>query len=59
MVYNISILLKSMNKWEWILLDDINFTPAENERLTSLFEEESTLTIYVDSPIRIYKKNNS
>ena len=54
--FNLSILLKAMEEGEWILLDDINFAPSEIERLTSLLEEESTLTIYEDSPTKIYKK---
>ena len=49
-----SILLKSMEKGEWILLEDIHYAKDEIERLMSLLEENPTLTVYEKFPISFY-----
>ena len=57
--FNLSALIKAMEKGDWVLLDDINFAPQEIEGLMSLLEEEPTLTIYEDDPVRFYTKDKT
>ena len=63
--FNKSVLLEAMEKGNWILLDDINLKPEEIERLMSLLEEDSKLSIYEDyqknsenNNVLTYKKDN-
>jgi len=57
--FNLSALIKAMEKGEWILLDDINFAPQEIEGLMPLLEEEPTLTIYENDPVLYFTKDKS
>ena len=54
--FNESILINAMEKGEWVLLEDIHYAPQEIERLMSLLEENPTLTIYENSPILFFSK---
>ena len=55
--FNESILLKSMEKGEWILFEDIQYAKEEIERLMSLLEEKPTLTVYENSPILFFYRD--
>ena len=57
--FNLSALIKAMEKGEWILLDDINFAPQEIEGLMPLLEEEPTLTIYENDPVLFFTKDKT
>jgi len=52
-----SLLINAMENGEWVLLDDVNYAPQEIERLMSLLEENSSLTIYEQNPPVIYSRD--
>jgi len=52
-----SLLIEAMEKGEWVLLDDVNYAPQEIERLMSLLEDNSSLTIYEQNPPIMYSRN--
>ncbi|KAG4105393.1 hypothetical protein H8356DRAFT_1027608 [Neocallimastix lanati (nom. inval.)] len=52
-----SLLINAMENGEWVLLDDVNYAPQEIERLMSLLEENSSLTIYEQNPPVMYSRD--
>jgi len=52
-----SLLINAMENGEWVLIDDVNYAPQEIERLMSLLEENSSLTIFEQNPPVIYSRD--
>ncbi|ORY29839.1 hypothetical protein LY90DRAFT_512768 [Neocallimastix californiae] len=52
-----SLLINAIEKGEWVLIDDVNYAPQEIERLMSLLEENSSLTIYEQNPPVMYSRD--
>ncbi|ORX61262.1 hypothetical protein BCR36DRAFT_408210 [Piromyces finnis] len=52
-----SLLINAMEKGEWVLIDDVNYAPQEIERLMSLLEENSSLTIFEQNPPVMYSRH--
>ena len=57
--FKLSALVNAMKEGDWVLLDDINFSPQEIEGLMSLLEEEPTLKIYENDPVLFYTKDRT